>query len=197
MIVWFKTLNPDKELEDWKPFIRNPWLRSHFMLFVYCFMLFLFIITRQVGSQIYPAQEKLFFQWVQTESLLKISTALYFVLLYGVLYLCHEVIHILVIYKKGDISITHRGIFLWINTNAILSKKRFWFFMSLPILVLSVLPFILSCLLYGYLKLLFVHLGLVNLIIASSDCINSVLILLKPKDTRFCRGFYKVSTKEI
>lgn len=197
MIVSFKALSPDKERKDWKPFIGNSWFRNHFMLFVYCFMLFLFIITRQVGSRIYPVQEKLFSQWIQTERLLKISTALYFVLLYGLLYLCHEVIHILVIYKKGDISITHRGIFLWINTNAVLSKKRFWFFMSLPILVLSVLPFILSCFLHGYIKLLFVHLGLVNLMIASSDCINSVLILLKPNGAWFCRGFYKVSTKEI
>lgn len=197
MIVWFKALSPAPELAGWKPFIENQWFRKHFMLFVYCFMVFVFIITGQFTGQIYRGQEMIFSQWIPIEVLLKISTALYFVVLYALLYLCHEIIHIIVIYNLGDISITHSGIFLWIHTNAVLSKKRFWFFMSLPILVLSLMPFIFSFILQGYLKLLFVHLGLVNLMIASSDFINSVLILLKPNDSWFCRGFYKVGGKEI
>lgn len=191
MIIWFKNLNLDKELTDWKPFIKNNWFRDHFMLFVYSLMFVLFIITRCFGSHIYNVQRAIFSQWFQKEFLLKVSCIVYFIVLYILLYLCHEFFHIITIYNKGDISITHSGIFLWIHTNAILSKKHFWIFMTLPILVLSVIPFILYWFVSGYVQILFLHLGFVNLIIASSDCINSALILLKPNGAVFCRGFYR------
>lgn len=191
MIIWFKNLTLDKELIGWKPFIKNNWFRSHFMLSVYGLMFVWFIITRWFGSQIYRVQRGIFSQWFQNEILLTVSCIVFFIVLYVLLYLCHEVLHIITIYRKGDISITHSGIFLWIHTNAILSKKRFWIFMTLPILVLSVIPFILCWFVSGYIQLVLFHFGLVNLIIASSDCINSVLILLKPNGAVFCRGFYR------
>ena len=41
----------------------------------------------------------------------------------------------------------------------------------------------------------FLYIAWSNAIIASSDIINSPLILLKPNDSVFCRGYYKTGMK--
>ena len=107
-------------------------------------------------------------------------------------FLIHESLHILVINKKGDISLTFRGTFFWLHTNAILSKTRFWVFMSLPLIVLSVVPAIVSFYVTGNIKSFLLFVCWINLLISSSDIINSFLIVIKPKNSVFCRGYYRV-----
>ncbi len=102
-------------------------------------------------------------------------------------FLMHEVLHILVINNKGDISLTFRGLYFWLNTNAILSKKRFLVFMSLPFIVLSVIPAITSFFVSDDIKSLILFISWINLIISSSDIVNSFLILIKPNKSVFCR----------
>ena len=97
-----------------------------------------------------------------------------------------------VINKKGDISLTFRGIFFWLHTNAILSKTRFWIFMSLPLIALSVVPAIVSFYVTGNIKSILLFVSWINLLISSSDIINSLLIAIKPKNSVFCRGYYRV-----
>ena len=106
----------------------------------------------------------------------------------------HEVLHILVVNSKGDISLTFKGIYFWLNTNAILSKRRYWVFMSLPFIVLTVIPAIASFFVSGDIKSLIIFISWYNLIISSSDIINSVLILMKPNKSVFCRGYYRVKS---
>ncbi|WP_420808478.1 DUF3267 domain-containing protein [Clostridium manihotivorum] len=116
----------------------------------------------------------------------------YTVVVIALIFIVHELLHIIVIYKKDNISFTHSGLFFWINTNAILSKMEFWFYMTLPIIGLSLVPFIISIFVStGYLKSFMLFIAWVNLIIASSDIINSILILIKPNNTLFCRGYYR------
>ena len=97
----------------------------------------------------------------------------------------------IVIYKAGDISITHSGIFLWITSGAFLNKLRFFVFMSLPFIGLTVVPVILCCFLSGKAEDIVVYGAWVNSMIAGSDIINSVLIATKPNNTLFYRGYYK------
>lgn len=104
----------------------------------------------------------------------------------------HECLHIIVIYKKGDISLTLSGMFFWLHTNAILSKARFWVFMSLPFIVLSLIPATISFYVSGYVKSVLLFVCWINAFISSSDIFNSLLIAIKPKNSVFCRGYYQV-----
>lgn len=42
-------------------------------------------------------------------------------IIFIMVFIIHELLHILVVYKIGDISLTHSGIFFWLNSNAIIA----------------------------------------------------------------------------
>lgn len=174
MILWFQNLPQfSLDLSEWKPFIQNNWFRRHYMKFVYLLQ-FTFFLAPWFGVR---------FTHITKFPLILI---IFFV------FIIHEILHILVINNKGDISLTFRGIFFWLNTNAILSKKRFWVFMSLPFIVLSVIPAITSFFVSGNIKSLILFISWINLIISSSDIVNLYLIIIKPNKSVFCRGYYLV-----
>ncbi|QTD43472.1 DUF3267 domain-containing protein [Sporosarcina sp. Te-1] len=160
-------------LSEWTPFIQNDWYRKHYMKFVYLLQIILILVPSYMGKSFTP-------------------NILYLVLISIMVFLIHECLHILVVYKKGDISLTFRGIFFWLHTNAVLSKTRFWVFMTLPFLVLSVVPAILSFYTSGNSKSILLFISWINTIISAADIYNSVLIAMKPKNSVFCRGYYQV-----
>jgi hypothetical protein len=175
MIIWFRHL-PQKRLDllEWTPFIKNNWYRKHYMKFVYLLQIIIFLI---------PAFFTMGFTTIN----------IFLLMIIGILvFIIHECLHILVINKKGDISLTFSGIFFWLTTNATLSKVRFWVFMSLPFIVLTVVPVLLSFYVLGNVKLILFFVGWINTLISSSDIINSFLIAIKPKNTVFCRGYYRL-----
>jgi Putative zincin peptidase len=176
MIIWFRHLpHKSMELSEWTPFIQNNWYRKHYMKFVYLLQIMTFLIPH-------------FFTTGFTD------INLFLLIILGILvFIIHEWLHILVINNKGDISLTFSGIFFWLNTNAILTKVRFWVFMSLPFIVLSVVPVVISFYALGNIKLILLFVSWFNTLISSSDIINSFLIAIKPKNTIFCRGYYRVS----
>lgn len=165
---------PDSKIDtsDWRPFIKNPWFRNHFMSFVYCLQALLLILSMVFGV------------WRFSNALVKYG-------LYLCTFLLHELLHLAVIYKAGDVSITHSGIFFWITSGAVLGKLRFFVFMSLPFIGLTVVPAILCVFLPNGLKDMMAYVAWINSIIAGSDIINSVLIAIKPNDALFHRGCYK------
>ncbi|MGN7410504.1 metalloprotease family protein [Sporosarcina sp. SAFN-010] len=162
------------DIAQWIPFIKSNWFRKHYMKFVYLLQIIIFLTS-------------LFFDaWV-----IRIDT--FSLILIGIfVFIIHESLHIFVINNKGDISLTFSGTFFWIHTNAVLSKMRFWLFMSLPFIVLSVMPAIASFFESGNIKSILLLISWINLIISSSDIINSLLIAIKPKNSVFCRGYYRV-----
>lgn len=95
----------------------------------------------------------------------------------------------------GYISLTHSGIFFWLNSDAVMSKMRFWMFMSLPLLVLTVIPLCLLPFAKGVIFDGLLYVSWINAIIAGTDIINSVLIAIKPAKSVFCREFYKIEDK--
>lgn len=118
---------------------------------------------------------------------------IFYLILIGIfVFIIHECLHILVLNKKGDISLTCSGIFFWLNTNAILSKARFWVFMSLPIIVLSIVPAVMSFYVSGNMKSIMLFICWINTFISASDIYNSFFIAIKPKNSVFCRGYYQV-----
>ncbi|NIK77711.1 hypothetical protein FHS15_002849 [Paenibacillus castaneae] len=174
MIVWFRHLpEMSMDVSEWKPFIQNNWFRKHYMKFVYLLMIIFFLAPFWLGAEFTPI------------------TKFPLILIIASVFITHEILHILVINTKGDISLTFRGIFFWLNTNATLSKKRFWVFMSLPYIGLSVMPAITSLFVSGNMKSLLLFIGWINVIISSSDIINSFLILIKPNNSVFCRCYYR------
>jgi len=175
MMLWFRHLpKVSMDLSQWTPFIKNQWFRKHYMKFVYLIQVILLFI---------PSYFSTGFSHIHTFALI----------LTGILvFILHEFLRIFVIKNKGDISLTFSGIFFWINTNAVLSKGRFWVFMSLPFIMLSVFPFILSFYVSGDLRLILLFISWINTLISASDIINSFLIALKPKNTLFCRGYVRV-----
>lgn len=175
MMHWFRHLpKVSMDLSQWTPFIKNQWFRKHYMKFVYLIQVILLFI---------PSYFSTGFSHIHTFALI----------LTGILvFILHEFLRIFVIKNKGDISLTFSGIFFWINTNAVLSKGRFWVFMSLPFIMLSVFPFILSFYVSGDLRLILLFISWINTLISASDIINSFLIALKPKNTLFCRGYVRM-----
>lgn len=175
MIYFMKPLPDMKtDLADWKPFIRNPWFRKHFMYFVYCLQAVLAVSALLSGA------------WNFANISSKIGTFI-------CVYLLHELLHLIVIWKAGDISITHSGIFFWITSGAVLGKLRFFVFMCLPFAVLTVLPATAYIFCRGEMeeiKRFVAYIAWVNAIIAGADIINSVLIAIKPRNSVFCRGYY-------
>lgn len=175
MIIWFRHLPQiSMDLVEWTPFIKNDWFRKNFMKFVYLLQIIIFLMS-------------LFFDvW-------SVPIDTFALILIGIfVFIIHESLHIVVINKKGDISLTFRGIFFWLHTNAVLSKTRFWIFMSLPLIGLSVVPAIVSFYVSGNIKSILLFVSWINLWISSSDIINLFLIVIKPKNSVFCRGYYRV-----
>lgn len=173
MLIWFQHL-PEKQLDysKWYPFIKNGFLRTHYMKFVYLI---------QILTVLIPILFVVPFTNINLLILISI----------GILtFITHEIIHILVVFKKGDISLTFSGIFFWLNTNAILSKIRFFTFMSAPFIILSVFPAVLSAFVKGDIRNILVFISWLNTFFSASDIINSFLILLKPKHSLFCNGYY-------
>jgi hypothetical protein len=175
MIIWFRHL-PQKnmDLSEWTPFIRNNWYRKHYMKFVYLLQIIILLI---------PYFFRIGFSHINSFAIIIIGILVFII---------HECLHIIVINKKADISLTFSGIFFWLNTNATLSKSRFWVFMSLPFIVLSVVPAVMSLYVSGNIRIILLFICWINSLISSSDIYNSFLIAIKPKNTVFCRGYYQV-----
>ena len=107
MIYFFKSLPPsDIDYSNYRPFIKNEWFRKHFMKFVYFLQVVLILISIVLGV------------WDFSNWFIKI-------IIFSLVFITHELLHILVVYKIGDISLTHKGIFFWLNSNAVMSKKDF------------------------------------------------------------------------
>jgi hypothetical protein len=176
IIIWFRHLPQiSMDLSEWTPFIQNRWYRKHYMKFVYLLQIIIVLTPYLFGKG---------FTYIDIT----------FLIIIGILvFIIHECLHIIVIHKKGDISLTFSGIFFWLNTNAILSKSRFWIFMSLPLIVLSIVPALISLFSTGNIKSILLFISWINLIISASDIYNSILIAIKPKNSVFRKGYYKVN----
>ena len=111
-------------------------------------------------------------------------------------YLVHELLHISVVWRIGDISLTHSGIFFWLNSSAKMSKIRFLLFMSMPLLILSIIPMIIALFSDGFVYRYMRYIAWINAIIAGADIINTILIIIKPRNSVFYRGFYKITKIE-
>lgn len=178
MIIWFRHLPQiNMNLVEWIPFIKNNWFRKHYMKFVYLFQFIIFLMSPFLGAWFSP---------INTFALILIGILVFII---------HEFLHILVINNKGDISLTFRGTFFWLHTNAVLSKMRFLLFMSLPVIALSLVPAIISFYVSGNIKSILLFISWINLLISSSDIINSLLIAIKPNNSVFCRGYYRVKKR--
>ncbi|MEN0641899.1 DUF3267 domain-containing protein [Alkalicoccobacillus gibsonii] len=177
IIYWFRHL-PQLELNrsEWTPFIHNAWFRQHYMKFVYVFLFLVLSI---------PFQMELGF------SKLNIS----FLILIGIsTFIVHEWLHIVTVYNKGDMSLTFTRVFFWLHTNAVLSKPRFFLFMSSPFILLSIIPGLLSFFTSGEFQIILLFICWINTLYSASDIFNSVLILKKPQNSKFLRGFYKIDS---
>lgn len=174
MILWFKHLPKiNMNLEEWTPFIKNNWFRKHFMKFVYSLQIIILLMAN------------FFYKWFS-------SFDGFVLVLIGILvFFLHETLHIIVVIKKGNISLTFSG-FFWLHTDAVLSKTRFWIFMSLPFIALTLLPGLVSFFVSGDLKSILLFVSVLNLWISSADIMNSVLIAVKPRNAIFYRGYYRV-----
>ena len=174
MFYWMKPLpKADINYNEYKPFIRNSWFRQYFMCFVYLLQTVLVILSIFLGV------------WKFANAIIKLA-------LFLTVYLIHELLHISVIWRIGDISLTHSGIFFWLNSGAKMSKIRFLLFMSMPLLVLTIVPIIIALFSDGPVCQYMSYIAWVNAIIAGADIINTFLIIIKPRNSVFYRGFYKV-----
>ena len=172
MILWFKCL-PKKELDNfdnsWKPLIVSAYFNKHYMKFVYLLQSLLAVA--------------LIFCYL--------NEIIYFnIFLVIPIFLIHELLHIIIVFRLGDVSITSKSGFIWISSNAEMTKLRRCLFTSLPIIALSLAPFLLSLFL-PEIRYYLISVAFINLVISSFDLIWSVIILSKPRTSLFCAGYYR------
>ena len=174
MIKWVKTL-PDAQIDTsiYKPFIKSEWFRKYYMWFAYILM---FLIVIPVCCLVTPMNDIRFV--IRLAMIIPV-------------FLVHELLHILVVYRIGNIYMTHSGLYFWLHSDAEMSKGRFLLFMTLPLLVLSGIPLIIQFFYTGSLLPYIEYTAWINTVMASSDIINSILILFKPRNAVFYRGYYK------
>ena len=173
MFYWMKPL-PELQIDynEYKPFIKNDWFRSHYMWFAYGLMILLGVLAWFTGG--FRAGNL----WIK-------------ILIYCVVYPLHELCHISVALPKGDVYMTHSGLYFWLTPNFPMRKWHFWVYMTLPFIVFTVLPVIGSIFAPEPLRAYLIYIAWINAITAGSDIINSVLIMIKPVDSRFYRGYYR------
>ncbi len=173
MLYFMKPFPEEKvDVAGYTRFIKNDWFNKNFMYFVYGLQAMLLLLPFLLGWD---------FSGLPVRIVAGIST-----------FLVHELLHILVVFRKGDISITHSGIFFWIHSNAVMSKGQFWLFMTLPFLALTVVPLLALPFVSGFWFNLLLFVAWLNAVIAGADILNSVLILFKPRKAKFYRGYYTV-----
>lgn len=178
MIYWMKNL-PDLDIcvDEYIPFIKNSFFRKYYMWFVYALMIVLLVTAIGTGGMNFGIP------------LLKWG-------LLAAVFIVHEVLHIIIVYRKGDIYLTHSGLFFWLTPNVQMLKWDFWLFMTFPFIVLTIMPAMFSMFFSYTIHQYLVYVAWINAIIASSDIINSILILSKPSNSVFYRGVYKVCLTE-
>ena len=191
-IYWFKNL-PPKSFDDninWKPVIPYKWLREKFMVAVYILQFALFAIFMMYVRSYTPNYDiNMQSQIYKILDYISNNKSIIYILL-AVIFIIHEILHITVIFKKWDFSITFKYLFLWISTNAELSKFRQLTFTSLPLFMLTVIPFIISLFVFNDLAYIIRIIAFFNLMVSSADIINSFFILIKPNKAIFCGGMY-------
>ncbi len=178
MIHWVKTMPvPEIDHSVYRPFIRNDWFRKNYMVFAYGLMAVLavlcFLFRSERGIPVY----------------LRLVS-------FAVVFLVHESLHILAVHSCRDIYMTHRGLYFWLQPDMEMSKGHFFLFMSLPLLVLTVLPALLAFFVSGQLVPWLKWIAWINGIIAGSDIINTVLIPFKPRDAKFYWGYYRIGNQQ-
>lgn len=94
IIIWFRHLPQiSMDLSEWTPFIQNNWHRKHYMKFVYVLQIIIFLIPYYFGAD---------FTHIN----------IFYLIIIGIcVFIIHEFLHVIVIKKKGDISLTCSGIF--------------------------------------------------------------------------------------
>ena len=174
MLVWNKEAPPlNIDHGRYKPFIKNDLFRKHYMWFAYGLMILLFNAAWFSGG-------------------FSAGSLLIKVLIYLIVFPVHEMLHIVTVFSKGDIYLTHSGLYFWLTPDVELSKGRYWLFMSLPLIVLTVVPCIASFFVPLGVAGYFRYVAWINAVTAGSDIINSFLILIKPGKTFFYRGYYRM-----
>jgi len=188
MIYWFQNLPLPLYNDKWEPVITHKWLRENFMPTAYLLQFVLFVLfmiyvrgylPKVIGSV--PVVQ------------IPINRNMSYILIIAI-FIIHEILHIAVIFHKGDFSITFSNLYIWITTNAELSKFRYFIFVFLPLLILTVIPFIISLFFYNNLTYVIRIFAFFNLIISSADILNTIFILPKPNKAIFCRGMYYIKT---
>ena len=195
MIYWFKNL-PIKSFDDniWKSIIPYKRLRENFMVAAYLLQFALFVIF-MIYVRSYTPNHDINMQSLSYKMLNYVSnhkSIIYISLIAMVI--IHEMLHIAVIFNKGDFSITFKYLYFWITTNAELSKICYFTFAFLPLFILSIIPFIISLFIFNDLAFIIRIVAFLNLIVSSADIINIVFILSKPNRAIFCQGMYYIKT---
>lgn len=174
MLFWNKTipqLNIDQR--EYKPLIKNDWFRKHYMWFAYGLMILIYLTAFFTGG-------------------FRAGNIIIRILVFLAVYPVHELLHIVTVCRKGDIYLSHSGIYFWLTPDIELSKGRFWIFITLPLIILTGFTGAGAVFASGALREYLAYIAWINAFIAGSDIINSFLILIKPSGSSFYRGYYRL-----
>ena len=177
MIYWFKNMPPKlTEFDDWVPLLQNDFLKKNHIL-----------IAQGLGVIILLLGIKTMFSTaVELFNQILIPIIIFILLL-------HESLHVLPVIKYGDISLNIKSGFFWVKTNAELSKKHQILYLSLPLIILSVIPLFLALFFSEQLKFLLIFISFINIACSTSDILNLFYVISKPNNSIFCMGNYRLN----
>lgn len=198
MIYWFKYM-PEKIIQNKTlfPVVKNEWLRKNNILLGNILSIIIFIALKRFyikGARIFAtAIIKMFSTQIIEKEVLVISIFIGFMIISIIfIVIIHELLHMIVVLGKDDMSVTFSKGVIWVNTNADLSKIRQFIFISLPLIVLTVIPIFISFFVSDDIADMLRFISVFNFGVSSFDVLHIPHIILKPKNAVFWRGMYYI-----
>ena len=202
MIYWFKYM-PEKIIQIPKdelfPVIKNEWVRKNYNLLANSLAIFIciaiYLFFRDDLANIARISLNVMPFSLDTTGGKILSVVIFvsiFALITLVISVIHELLHMAVVYGKDDMSVTLSKWGIFVTTNADLSKTQKFIVVSLPLIVLTVIPFIISFFMPSDIAGVVRYFAGFNFAFSAYDIITISQIISKPKNAVFWRGMYYI-----
>lgn len=140
MIYLFKDL-PDADIDtsQWHMMLENTMIKKLYSIATYLFMPVLVVALYLLKYDFFYLPKV-----IQSDNMPGFLSPILWMILILVILLVHELLHIVTIYKRGNVSVTFSRLFVRVNTNVVLRKSQRILCVIFPLLILSAIPGVIA-----------------------------------------------------
>lgn len=188
MIYLFKDL-PDADIDtsQWHMMLENTMIKKLYSIATYLFMPVLVVALYLLKYDFFYLPKV-----IQSDNMPGFLSPILWMILILVILLVHELLHIVTIYKRGDVSVTFSRLFVRVNTNVVLRKSQRILCVIFPLLILSAIPGVIALFIVSIeIKSILNFICWTNLILSGYDVSSFFLVLSIPKHSLTYKALYK------